>query len=79
MAVESWSDAEDLDGIIGTTCSGPCVNVGLLASAWNIPMISPSCMIEVMSNKNTYPTFARTMEPFNTYSIVVDAAIEFFG
>ena len=79
VAVESWSDAEDLDGIIGPTCSGVCVNIGLLAAAWNIPMVSPTCMIDLMSNKNIYPTFTRPVETFTAYSTVIAATIDYWG
>ena len=79
LAVESWSNTEDIDGIIGTTCSSPCANVGLLAAAWNIPMVSPTCQSDLLSNKNLYPTFTRPVGPFTLSAAVIDAAIEFFG
>ena len=79
VAVESWSDYEDLDGIIGPTCSTVCLNIGLVAAAWNIPMVSPTCQVETLSDKDIYPTFTRPVGPFTTHSVVIDATIEFFG
>ena len=77
--MDSWSDSADLDGIIGPTCSGVCINVGLMAAAWNIPMVSQSCMSERLSDKNVYPTFSRVVEPLIKYSLALAATIDAFG
>ena len=57
-AIDLWLEAEDLDGIIGPTCSDVCQNVGLLTAAWNIPTISYTCISSLLSDVEQYPTFA---------------------
>ena len=58
-AVELRRSLGTLDGIIGDICSVVCEPVGLLAAALNIPQVSTYCSSAVLSDKKTYPTFAR--------------------
>ncbi len=60
VAVEIWDEVDDLDAIIGPGCSVACQYVGLLAAAWKIPMVSPSCASEFLSDKDVFPTFTRS-------------------
>ena len=48
-----------LDAIIGSQCSQVCEPVGLLASLWNIPLVSSRCSSTLLSDKTVYPTFSR--------------------
>ncbi len=59
MVVDMWNEVEDLDAIIGPGCSSACHPVGLLAAAWGIPVVSPSCAAALLSDKALYPTFSR--------------------
>ena len=53
----------NVDGIIGPTCSNAAEEVGLLASYWNIPVISYSAFSGKLSDKRVYDTFLRTVAP----------------
>ena len=77
--MKAWSEAEDLDGIIGGTCSVVCLNVALIAAAWNLPNISPSCASEQLSDKDVYPTFARPSGPITSRAAPIVAAVGVFG
>ncbi|KAH8395404.1 hypothetical protein KR215_000573, partial [Drosophila sulfurigaster] len=45
-----------------------CTTEALLASAWNTPMLSFKCSDSIVSNKNTFHTFARTLAPASKVS-----------
>ncbi|XP_017859898.1 PREDICTED: guanylate cyclase 32E [Drosophila arizonae] len=45
-----------------------CTTEALLASAWNTPMLSFKCSDSIVSNKTTFPTFARTLAPASKVS-----------
>ncbi|KAH8377100.1 hypothetical protein KR093_003438, partial [Drosophila rubida] len=45
-----------------------CTTEALLASAWNIPMLSFKCSDSIVSNKSTFHTFARTLAPASKVS-----------
>ncbi len=64
MAVELWSSFTDIDVILGDGCSVVCQPVGLLAAAWNIPVVSFGCTSDQLSNKEVYPTFTRAVGPW---------------
>ena len=50
-----------VDGIIGGGCDVVCVPFGLLASEFEIPMVSWGCTDLTLSNKQRYSTFSRTI------------------
>nr|XP_006823588.1 PREDICTED: guanylate cyclase 2G-like [Saccoglossus kowalevskii] len=50
-------------GIVGPPCSTDCEMCGVLASSWNIPMISYAALSEDLSNKKVYDTFSRVVSP----------------
>lgn len=52
---------DDVDVYIGPHCSDSCAPAGLLAAYFKKPMISHSCSATDLSNKDIYPTFARTI------------------
>lgn len=65
--VNMWSSEGSLDVIIGAGCSGVCMQVGLLAAAWNLPEISPNCQSDLLSDREVYPTFIRTVTPISGF------------
>ncbi|KAJ8031037.1 Atrial natriuretic peptide receptor 1 [Holothuria leucospilota] len=64
-AVNFWRYQEPFHAIIGGACSIVCEPVGLLAASWNIPMVSWGCSSFILSNKEDYPTFGRTVGPYS--------------
>ncbi|XP_072020667.1 atrial natriuretic peptide receptor 1-like [Amphiura filiformis] len=52
-----------VDAYIGPACSVNCEPGGLMATKWNIPMVSFICTSTKLSDKTLYPTFARTAAP----------------
>ena len=51
----------DVDAIIGPGCSPAGRGGGRLASVWNVPMVAYGGTDEVLSDKDTYSTFIRTV------------------
>ncbi|XP_002733692.2 atrial natriuretic peptide receptor 1-like [Saccoglossus kowalevskii] len=62
-AVNLWSTTQP-HALIGGGCDEMCEPVGLLASSWNIPMVSWGCTSSYLSDKFEYETFARTVGPY---------------
>ncbi len=58
--IEIWKKVEDLDVLMGPSCSVCCEPVALLAAGWNLPVVSSSCLLDKLSQKSKYPTFIRT-------------------
>ncbi|XP_070553696.1 atrial natriuretic peptide receptor 1-like [Ptychodera flava] len=52
-------------GLIGPACSTAAEAAGLLASQWNVPMISYLASSSKLSDKSVYDTFARTVSPYS--------------
>ncbi len=52
-----------VDAYIGPACSVNCEPCGLMATKWNMPMVSFICTSTKLSDKTLYPTFARTAAP----------------
>ncbi|XP_074600501.1 guanylate cyclase 32E-like [Brevipalpus obovatus] len=66
-------------GIIGFI--GPensCDSEALVASAWNMPMITYKCADRTVSNKSVYTTFARTLPPGSKVSKSLIALLKHF-
>ncbi|XP_046802914.1 guanylate cyclase 32E [Lucilia cuprina] len=55
-----------------------CISEALLAAAWNIPMISFKCSDSIVSNKETFHTFARTLAPASKVSKSVISLLSAF-
>ncbi|XP_037958924.1 guanylate cyclase 32E [Teleopsis dalmanni] len=55
-----------------------CTYEALLASAWNIPMISFKCSDSIVSNKDIFHTFARTLAPASKVSKSVISLLNAF-
>ena len=51
------------DAYIGPGCSIICEPGGILAAHWGTPVVSWGCTSDTLSQKDTYPTFARTTAP----------------
>ena len=79
VLVEMWSEAQDLDGVIGPGCSTVCIRTGLLVAAWNLPAVSYSCTSGTLSEKETYPTFTRTVQPLANFAPVLNGFLDTFG
>ena len=75
-AVSLWNNTDDLDAFIGAGCSTVCRPVALLAAALNLPFVSFGCTENVLSDKETYPTFSRTVGPWSFLAPVVDKLLE---
>ncbi|XP_071788084.1 atrial natriuretic peptide receptor 1-like isoform X1 [Asterias amurensis] len=52
-----------VDAYIGPGCSIICEPGGILAAHWKVPVVSWGCTSDTLSQKETYPTFARTASP----------------
>lgn len=50
-----------VNAIIGPACSDGCKVGAMMASHWNIPIISYGCAASFLSSPNAYPNFARTV------------------
>ncbi len=59
VTVDVWNSVEDLDALIGASCSVVCIPESLLAASWNIPVIAWGCSSDGLSNKDIHPTFTR--------------------
>ena len=59
-----------VDAIVGPSCSSACEAVSYLAASqeWNLPIISYLCGADSLSNKDAFPTFARTAD--STISVI---------
>ena len=49
-----------IDVLLGPQCSSECVATGILASQWDVPIISHSCSKQELSNSQRFNTFLRT-------------------
>ncbi len=80
MAVDIWTSVPGgVDGIIGDGCSVVCQPVSLLAAAWGIPVVSWGCTSPSLSNKETYPTFTRVEENWQTSGPTFNGLADSFG
>ena len=66
LLIDDYTDLNPpIDAVIGPGCSSGCLPAGYVAAHFNIPMISWGCVASVLSDKNMYPTFARTGSSFS--------------
>ena len=49
-----------IDVLLGPQCSSECIVTGILASQWDVPIISHSCSRQELSNSKRFNTFLRT-------------------
>ncbi len=76
--VELYRD-KHADAVIGPACSGAAEPMGLLASEWNIPVISYLATSTDLSDKKTYDTFSRTSAPASQIGDVVRGVVTQFN
>ncbi|XP_066267244.1 atrial natriuretic peptide receptor 1-like [Branchiostoma lanceolatum] len=69
----------DLRVIIGPGCDAVCGPIGVLAASWNVPVVSWGCASSHLSNKDEYPTFARTVGPFAKTGALFVSLLKHFG
>ncbi|XP_035692505.1 gamma-aminobutyric acid type B receptor subunit 1-like [Branchiostoma floridae] len=69
----------DLRAIIGPGCDAVCGPIGVLAASWNVPVVSWGCASSHLSNKDEYPTFARTVGPFTKTGALFVSLLKHFG
>ncbi|KAL7287914.1 hypothetical protein TKK_0017974 [Trichogramma kaykai] len=75
MIAELWT--RNVSAYIGP--QETCVHEGRMAAAFNLPMISYYCTNRETSNKNEFPTFARTRPPDTQISKSVVAVLKAFN
>ena len=68
----------NVDVVLGPQCSSECVPTALLASQWNIPMISHTCSTKTLSDSMRFNTFMRTTGS-NSIGDAVAAALRNFN
>ncbi|XP_038050160.1 atrial natriuretic peptide receptor 1-like [Patiria miniata] len=78
-AVNLWLNVRRLHAFIGGGCDVVCEPVGLLASAWNLPMISWGCSSLQLSNKDDYNTFTRTVGPYTKMAPMFSRIMSSYG
>ena len=79
MLIDIWRDNQDLDVIIGDACSIVCYPASLLASVWNVPIISWGCTLEALSDKSVHPTFSRVIRPSSDRVGILKELVIMFG
>ena len=76
-AIEFRRDlAEDFTVIIGDGCDSVCETVGLLASHWQIPMITWGCGSVLLTDMDYYDTLARVVGPYPRTVKILDKLFE---
>ncbi|XP_014667767.1 PREDICTED: guanylate cyclase 2G-like [Priapulus caudatus] len=76
--VHLWS-AGHVDAFIGPGCDDVCYGCALLAGKWGMPIISWGCMLPEFSDKTTFPTFYRTVSPYQYTSQLVIGLMRHYG
>jgi ABC-type branched-subunit amino acid transport system substrate-binding protein len=78
--VNLWAHMrENLHAFIGPGCDTICESAGMLAAEWNVPMISWGCASSHLSNKDDYPTFARTLGPWTKVSNMLLRIMQYYS
>ena len=60
-----------VDAVLGPQLSAECVATGILASQWNIPMISHTCTSNELSDSTRFNTFLRTIGSSSIADVVI--------
>ncbi|XP_022085768.1 atrial natriuretic peptide receptor 1-like [Acanthaster planci] len=68
-----------IDAYIGPGCSIICEPGGILAAHWGTPVVSWGCTSDTLSQKETYPTFARTTSPSKFVAPFFTRIMQHFG
>ena len=62
---------QNISALIGPPCSQVAMATGLLASQWNIPLISWGTSAFELSDKAVYDTFSRSLAPYSLTGLIV--------
>jgi len=66
IVMNFWAaNKRNVDAFIGGGCNHVCEYISLLAGKWKLPVVSWGCMSGHLSNRITFPTFARTVGKLN--------------
>ena len=60
-------------------CSPPALTAGLLASAWNVPMVGFQTTSPDLSNHTKYSTFVRVFPPFSMVMLPLRALFNYYN
>lgn len=63
---------------IGPACSVGCEPGGILAAAWNVPMVSWGCASPSLSDKKKFSTFTRTSGPYSTVGKLIQLLVKHY-
>lgn len=74
--VNYLTNPKTIDAFIGPGCDEVCRAGGLLASYWNVPMVSWGCTSSTLTDTERYPTFARTVGSLTQVAPLVAAVIK---
>ena len=69
--MDIWVE-NDIDVIIGDGCSTLCIPFSMLASTWNIPIVSWACSALSLSQKHIHNTFSRVVSSGSRTSIYTE-------
>ena len=77
--VDMWvNQAGNVHGMIGPACDLVCEPSGMLAANWQIPLISWGCSSSHLSNKDDFPTLARTLGPYTKMAKMFVKMLEYW-
>ncbi|RMX38935.1 hypothetical protein pdam_00016427 [Pocillopora damicornis] len=80
LVMNFWAQQKrGVDAFIGGGCNRVCEYISLLAGKWNLPVISWGCMSAHLSNRNTFPTFVRTVGPYTKMEKLLKRLMEHFN
>lgn len=78
-AVDLYSTSTPkIHALIGPACSAGCKAVGYLASHWNMPLISYACGSVELSDKRSFPTFARTVGVYSKSGDIIVGLMKWY-
>ncbi|KAK3705058.1 hypothetical protein QZH41_009322, partial [Actinostola sp. cb2023] len=79
LVMNLWAaKRRNVDAFIGGGCNHVCEYISLLAGKWNLPVVSWGCMSNHLSNRVTFPTFARTVGPYTKMEKLLKRLMENF-
>ncbi|EDV21316.1 uncharacterized protein TRIADDRAFT_30655 [Trichoplax adhaerens] len=64
---------------VGPACSVGCEPGGILAAAWNVPMISWGCASPSLSDKKKFATFTRTSGPYSAVGKLIQLLVKHYN
>jgi len=72
-------DAYEIHGFIGPPCSVVATRVAQIATFYGLPMISWAAASPLLSDKDNFPFFARTVGPYTVFNKNMPAILKLFG